>query len=183
MGEAIIRLVSGKLVDVFHIQPGDVTIEDIAHALSYLNRFGGHTPYPYSVAQHSVFAAYLAVRIYGDRPNIVFKVLMHDIQEGVGCVDIPSPIKVHCPDYQRVELTVESQLREQFQCVVVDAEEQDALHYCDKLACELEQAVIRGQEPTDRSLRFLGIAAVFLRRMRPEEAKAGFLEWYRGWRP
>lgn len=47
--------------------PEDVDIEDIAHALSQLNRFNGHTVRPYSVAEHSVRVARLARKLFTDR--------------------------------------------------------------------------------------------------------------------
>ena len=44
---------SGRKFDPMQMTPGDVYIEDIAHALSLLCRGGGQLTYFYSVGQHS----------------------------------------------------------------------------------------------------------------------------------
>lgn len=51
------RAFSGKLIDVSKLREGDVEITDIARSLAMQNRYGGHTNFPYSVAQHSVILA------------------------------------------------------------------------------------------------------------------------------
>ena len=53
-----IRLYSGKPYFPFDPHVEDIDIVDIAHALSLTNRFGGHTKFPVSVAQHSVCLLY-----------------------------------------------------------------------------------------------------------------------------
>jgi hypothetical protein len=76
--------------------PDSIVIEDIAHALSLTNRFGGHTVYPYSVAQHCVNCYNLASQKYK------LEALMHDAAEAyIG--DLPSPIKALCPDFRVLE--------------------------------------------------------------------------------
>lgn len=78
----------------------DVCIHDIAHALSQINRFCGHTHWPYSVAQHSIGASYLVP------PEFAFEALMHDAHEAY-VSDMMSPLKLLLPDYRRVETDVE----------------------------------------------------------------------------
>lgn len=64
----------------------DLDIESIAHALALVNRYNGHTPYPYSVAQHSVLVSREC------DPADAFWGLMHDASEAyIG--DMISPIK------------------------------------------------------------------------------------------
>jgi uncharacterized protein len=76
--------------------PTDIKIVDIAHALSLVNRYNGHTPVPYSVAQHSVL-----VSLECD-PVDAFWGLMHDASEAfIG--DVISPLKRELPEYQSVE--------------------------------------------------------------------------------
>ena len=52
--ENSIRTFTGKVFDLKILDPDSICIDDIAHALAYTPRFGGHLPQPYSVAQHSV---------------------------------------------------------------------------------------------------------------------------------
>lgn len=74
----------------------DIYIGDIAHALSMINRFAGHTHYPYSVAQHSVYVSYQVP------PEHALTALMHDATEAY-LVDIPRPLKKMLPFYYELE--------------------------------------------------------------------------------
>ena len=59
-GDFPIVTFTGKLINLNTMEPKDVDIEDINHALSNINRFNGHTVKPLSVAQHAVCVSYLA---------------------------------------------------------------------------------------------------------------------------
>lgn len=90
-------------------QPEDIEIVDIAHALSNLCRFGGHSNWFYSVAQHCVLVS-LAVpsefALYG---------LLHDASEAY-LIDVPRPIK-HADGmqvYRRAEARLEEVIYERF---------------------------------------------------------------------
>lgn len=102
-----IRTFSGKYINVFDPNPDDIVIEDIAHALSNIPRFGGHLPKFYSVAQHSIKCA--------EYINFDFKLeaLMHDASEAY-LLDVPKPIKEGLPDYIRVEENLQKVICEKF---------------------------------------------------------------------
>lgn len=82
---------SRVLFDLANPKEADVRIEDIAHSLSMICRFGGHVPVFMSVAQHSVLVAHLA-RDLGLPDEHYGAALMHDAHEAyVG--DMVSPAK------------------------------------------------------------------------------------------
>ncbi len=80
---------SGTLFCPFEPRPEDIHIEDIAHGLACINRFGGHIPEPYSVAQHSIVASLLC-------PEQPLWTLLREVAEALsGLGDICGPTKRH----------------------------------------------------------------------------------------
>lgn len=96
---SIIQTYSGKKLELAMAEPEDFVIEDIAHALSLVNRFGGHTPLPYSVAAHSILCA----RVAHERDVDPLTMLLHDASEAyIG--DLPRYVKEYIGDkYKNLE--------------------------------------------------------------------------------
>ena len=92
---------TGKRFEPLKMTPEDVSLRDIAHALSLLCRGGGHIKYFYTVGLHSLNCAREAAsRGWSDR--LVLACLLHDASE---CYmsDVPSPFKKTLPEYQEQE--------------------------------------------------------------------------------
>ena len=87
-----VQTFSGGAVDLLSPQPGQILLVDIAHALSRIPRFNGHTkgPLAWNVAQHSLLVESL---LPGDADPVTrLLALLHDAHEAyIG--DIPSPVK------------------------------------------------------------------------------------------
>lgn len=82
---------TGRYVDTRNPKPETICIEDIAHALSQVCRYGGHCRYHYSVAQHCVFVSERLKR-QGQSPRTQLAGLLHDGAEAY-LGDIPRPMK------------------------------------------------------------------------------------------
>ena len=84
---------TGAQVDLELMAADSLSLLDVAHALALVNRFGGHTSRPYSVAEHSVHVSSIMERDLGIRhPAALLAGLMHDAHEAyVG--DIATPMK------------------------------------------------------------------------------------------
>jgi hypothetical protein len=87
------------MVDVLTPDPEAINQIDIAHALSNLCRFTGHTRHFYSVAQHSVLVANLLPR------ELRFMGLMHDAAEAY-VTDMATPLKNLLGNYRELEASV-----------------------------------------------------------------------------
>jgi len=92
----VLRTVSGAYLDPMAPDPDHVRVEDIAHALSHQCRFGGHAPYFFSVAQHSVEVAHRVP------DTLRLQALLHDASEAY-LVDVPRPVKARLPGYLEAE--------------------------------------------------------------------------------
>jgi len=114
-GKSWIQTFSKVKVYALDFRPEDVKIEDIAHALSLVNRFTGHTTVAYSVAEHSVRVARLVGSWYPSNRLLVLQALLHDATEAY-IADIARPFK-HLPEmapYRSIESQMEIVIAKRF---------------------------------------------------------------------
>lgn len=92
----VIRVMSGRLLDLRNLEEDDIFIEDIAWGLGRTLRYGGHIRQNYTVAMHSVVASYYVPEEYA------LEALLHDAAEGyIG--DIIWPVKALFPSIEAWE--------------------------------------------------------------------------------
>ncbi|MCW2240729.1 hypothetical protein [Azospirillum canadense] len=94
--------------------PDQWHIEDFAHGLATLNRYGGQTIVPWSVAQHSLLCLQALRLLHADAtPTLQRAVLLHDAGEtAIG--EIPAPVKRVCSDLCRLDEAIDQSLSEAF---------------------------------------------------------------------
>jgi 5'-deoxynucleotidase YfbR-like HD superfamily hydrolase len=92
MNTSAIQTWSGLRFSPLDPDPAAIEIEDIAHALSNLCRFGGHCSVFYSIAQHSCL---VSDAVDGDRETTLHA-LLHDASEAY-LGDLPHPLKHRSP--------------------------------------------------------------------------------------
>jgi len=98
---------TGRYISLTEPREIDFHISDIAHALSQLCRFGGHTRQFYSVAQHSVLVSQMVPVDYR------LQALLHDAAEAY-CGDMVQPLKglASLKHYRDYEQSMQSRLFE-----------------------------------------------------------------------
>ena len=102
-----IQTVSGQIVELVNPDPEQIYIHDIAHALSQICRFAGHSSRFYSVAAHSVLVSHRVP------PEYALEGLLHDASEAyIG--DISRPLKRALPEYQVIEARWEAAIAKRF---------------------------------------------------------------------
>lgn len=107
MSDNWISLLSGARFNYDKPEESDVSIEDIASALSNVCRFSGHLPCFYSVAQHLVNTSRIVP------VELAFTGLMHDTAEAF-TNDLPTPLKWTLPIFKELETKIESAMGERF---------------------------------------------------------------------
>jgi len=145
--DAWIQTFTGKAFPIWDPKPEHIVIEDIAHALSNMCRYGGHTNSFYSVAQHSTLVAGV-VGSAGREHNLdlLRAALLHDASEAY-LVDVPTPIKRSLPDYKVIERKIMTAICERFG-VPVGALDSPIIHWADKVVLVTEYRDLMGHECT-----------------------------------
>lgn len=152
-----------------------IDIRDIAHHLSYENRFNGATIYPYSVAQHSIYMAQIAP------DEFKLEYLLHDAEEAY-YKDLPAPLKkiiakdmsaYECMTYQFMDLLqVKTGISKSCgRQLVMDDKRMGVT--------EIRQLLIKFDE-SKWMLEYQGKESfpITIERWRPEDAEAKFLQCY-----
>lgn len=91
MGDVMRVFPSRRLVDPLHLEPEDIELHDIAHALARQCRYNGHVGGFLSVARHAIWVAELLLEA-GHPPYIALHGLHHDDAEAY-LGDMISPLK------------------------------------------------------------------------------------------
>ncbi|VVB50873.1 Uncharacterised protein [uncultured archaeon] len=110
MSEAWIETFTGKAFNILDPQPDMVCLEDIAHSLSMLPRYTGHTKFPYPVAQHLRVGSYFIPDPYK------YDYFCHDFSEAY-LNDMSRPLKhfTKCgKEYRKIERRVQLLLSDVF---------------------------------------------------------------------
>ena len=108
-----IETYTGKKFFPLAPRPEDVCIADIAHSLSKIVRFNGHTGPTYTVAEHSVHLSKMV------SPEAALYGLMHDAAEAYFS-DVAKPLKEAIPEIKAIEARIEAAILERFNIVVTD---------------------------------------------------------------
>lgn len=106
--EVWITLSTGQKFYPWAPEARKIDLRDIAHTLSQINRWGGHTREPYSVAQHAVMVSLRlpeAKQAWG---------LLHDATEAYMGGDIVSPIKRQIPELMAMEAGIAEAITARF---------------------------------------------------------------------
>ena len=116
----------------------EVSIQDIAHSLSKICRFGGHCKWFYSVAQHSVLVSQVVP------PKHALAGLLHDATEAY-VADMPRPVKrMLGAAYADMEQRVWEAICERFQLPI---ELPASVKLADNTMLLAERAVLLGPTP------------------------------------
>jgi len=152
-------------------RPEEICIEDIAHGLSLLCRFGGQCTSFYSVAEHSCHAANMA------SSNLSFAALMHDASEAY-IADVCRPLKQHMPDYKAAESKIMDTIGTKFN---ISPEEFEAVKEVDTRMLATEAITLLKGGPQNWSWNPAEIAysGFTFKMLAPAKAEAWFLDMFK----
>lgn len=144
----------------------EVRLFDIAHSLSNLCRYNGHTKRFYSVAEHSVLVSQVVPR------QDALAGLLHDATEAY-CADVPRPLKAYLVGYSTIEHRVWEAVAEHFGLpIALPASVKEA----DNTVLLAEKAALLGESPHPWTWASdIKPADVEIRCWTPDEARSAFI--------
>lgn len=119
---------SGNKVDLLNPSSDQLTIEDIARGLAYKAHYCGHTPFYFSIAEHSILVSKIT--------NGLLPALLHDASEAY-LSDIVRPLKTELPEYREIEKNFMKVIYESFGISLTD-KVSDSIKFADVLALSFE---------------------------------------------
>ncbi len=138
--ECRIQTYSGLLVDPLNMTPGELNLQDIAHALGNICRFGGACARFYSVAEHSINVANITGYVLSSviQPAVL-TALLHDASEAY-LNDVIRPLKQHpkFSFYLEVEAEVQTMIYQKYLGTDENAEWLQAVKDADDIMLGIE---------------------------------------------
>lgn len=145
----------------------DISILDIAHALSMKCRYNGHCERFYSVAEHSFHVSHQVPQehaMWG---------LLHDAAEAY-LPDVPRPIKPHLPGFRELEASIMVCVVRCFAPYLGGLSEPESVKRADTAILADEMAQLMGEPPAPWNLPEPPLG-VTLHCLTPEHAENAFL--------
>lgn len=138
----------GKQIDLNNPLPSQVSLDDIACALSKLCRFNGQLHTFYSVAEHCLNVAALVPEKYK------LQALLHDASEAYIC-DIPTPLKRELGNvYYDVEYRVQDAIGKHFNVKITELS--DVVKHADRVMLCTEHDALQ-DDPLDWGPDYEGV--------------------------
>ena len=181
-----VQTFSGVAFELLSPTASRVRLVDIAHSLSRLARFNGHTTgaLPWSVAQHSLLAESLLPE--GESPDTKLHALLHDAHEAyVG--DITSPVRralqasmpegKRCDPLRSLCFGIDNAVWQAFELYPPDQAQVKAIREVDFLVLRIEKEALLAPEPRDWGLEWpdLPYPVPKLEPIEPDVVKAMFI--------
>lgn len=130
--------ISGRHFYPLDPRAGEVELSVIGHALGRVQRFGGHTTMPYSVATHSVLVMEIVRVLHDVGVDVARQALLHDATEAyIG--DMIRPLKKQLPAIEAIEARIWAAVAAKFEVpVAMDPRVIEA----DNIALHMEKMVL-----------------------------------------
>lgn len=174
---------TSKKYDILSPRVNAICVEDIAHALGNVCRFGGHCKFFYSVAQHSTLCADVALNVYKD-PKLAQHVLLHDASEAY-LGDMVGPLKyLLAGQYEPLEDLSMRAIYRHFGLEYEDALDKyrDKIKEIDLRMLFTEKSVLFSDKlrwnDEDKYEKFKVPDEVFIKVSTPERDKQEFKKWH-----
>lgn len=136
---------TGKEFDYSDLDNINLDLEDFCYPLAQICRYGGHSKFFYSVAQHSCLVRDLML-IEGESDRMQFHGLVHDFGEAFYC-DLPKPMKMSLPKdiidyYEGQEKQVVDYITKKCGHEPIASEEKQILKKYDVWALAIESKIV-----------------------------------------
>jgi len=158
-----------------HPHPDQICIEDIAHSLSMICRFNGHTKEFYSVAEHCFWVAAMI-----DENELCLEALLHDASEAYLC-DISRPIKPLLEGYKDYELITMQAIWHHFGLGIYKARRE--IKAVDYRMLETERLQLMAEPPVKWDTSTVKPYTIQLYCWDPATAKEMFLQAFEDYKP